>query len=63
MMSRPVSGVLSTFLAEGWVAIHLSDLPRKCPVSRTCGPRAPTFDLAPGGVYLAISIAQDTGAL
>ena len=63
IVRRPVSGVLSTFLAEGWVAIHLSDLPRKCPVSRTCGPRAPTFDLAPGGVYLAISIAQDTGAL
>src|SRR5664280_828898 len=63
MMSRPVSGVLSTFLSEGWAAIHLSDLPRECLVSKACGPRAPTFDLAPGGVYLAISIARNAGAL
>src|SRR5665213_4293363 len=63
MMSRPISGVLSTFLSEGWAAIHLSDLPRECLVSRACGPRAPTFDLAPGGVYLAISIARHAGAL
>ena len=61
--SRPISGVLSTLLAKGWVAIHLSDLPWECLVSNTCGPRAPTFDLAPGGVYLAILVAQDAGAL
>jgi hypothetical protein len=63
MMSRPISGVLSTFLAEGWAAIHLSDLPRECLVSKACGPRAPTFDLAPGGVYQATVIAHDAGAL
>ena len=63
IVRRPVSGVLSTFLAEGWVAIHLSDLPRKCPVSRTCGPRAPTFDLAPSGVYRAASVTRCAGGL
>lgn len=63
MMSRPISGVLSTFLTEGWAAIHLSDLPWECLVSETRGPRTPTFDLAPGGVYQATLITQDAGAL
>ena len=63
MVSRPISGVLSTFLSEGWAAIHLSDLPRECLVSKACGPRAPTFDLAPGGVYQATVITHDAGAL
>ena len=63
MVSRPISGVLSTFLGEGWAAIHLSDLPRECLVSETRGPRTPTFDLAPGGVYQATAITHNAGAL
>ena len=62
MVSRPVSGVLSAFEDEGWVAIHLSDLPRECLSYEACG-RLPMFDLAPGGVYRATLIAQDAGAL
>ena len=63
MMSRPISGVLSSFPKEGCAAIHLSDLPRECLVSETRGPRTPTFDLAPGGVYQATPITRDAGAL
>jgi hypothetical protein len=37
MVSRPVSGVLSAFANEGWVAIHLSDLPRECLFTRRAG--------------------------
>jgi len=62
MVSRPVSGVLSTFPKEGWAAIHLSDLPRECLCYKARG-LPPMFDLAPGGVYLATSITQDAGAL
>ena len=62
MVSRPISGVLSTFENEGWAAIHLSDLPRECLFYKACGP-PPMFDLAPSGVYLAVLIAQDAGAL
>jgi hypothetical protein len=62
MVSRPVSGVLSTFPREGWVAIHLSDLPGESLVAKACGSRTPTFDLAPGGVYLAVVITHVAGA-
>jgi hypothetical protein len=62
-VSRPVSGVLSTFPREGWAAIHLSDLPGESLVAKARGPRTPTFDLAPGGVYLAVVIAHVAGAL
>ena len=62
MVSRPISGVLSTFENEGWAAIHLSDLPRECLFYKACGP-PPMFDLAPSGVYLATLIAQGAGAL
>jgi len=48
--------------SEGWAAIHLSDLPRKCLCYKARGPPS-MFDLAPGGVCQATLIAQGAGAL
>ena len=42
----------------GWVVIHLSGLPGD--IGRAS---RPTFDLAPGGVYRAVQVALDAGAL
>ena len=63
MVSRPVSGVLSTLQKESWAAIHLCDLPRGGLVTETGGPLVPVFDLAPGGVYRATLVTQGAGAL
>ena len=59
-MSRPVGGILSTgpLPATGWVVIPLSGLPGD--IGRA---GRPTFDLAPGGVYQAVRVTPDAGAL
>ncbi len=57
-VSRSVGGILSARLKAGRVAIHLSGLPGD--MGRA---GRPTFDLAPGGVYPAVRVASDAGAL
>jgi hypothetical protein len=61
-VSRPIGGVLSTSLPK--LSSHPSQRStwRVWRTRRASSP-SPTFDLAPGGVYLANTVARDAGAL
>ena len=61
-VSRPIGGVLSTSFPK--LCSHPSQRStwRVWRTRRASDP-SPTFDLAPGGVYLAITVTRDAGAL
>ncbi len=61
-VSRPIGGVLSTSFPK--LCSHPSQRStwRVWRTRRASSP-SPTFDLAPGGVYLAITVTRDAGAL